>query len=215
MADDDLDRLLAAWADSHAAELIARAEADALAAAARRLKDRMEAALLGAAARRLAGASDVRREPASEPLVWVYGIVDAGVADVGVGEGVDGHPVTVHRRGGLGALVSRVPHQAFSERALSLRLEDLDAVAGLGRAHDGVLEAAMSKAAVVPFRLCTIYSSLERLDAMLASETAKLTATLRRLEGAQEWGVKAFARAPGEVSADEPSPAPASGTAYL
>jgi hypothetical protein len=210
VADDDLERLIDAWADRRVPDLIARAEADALAAAARRLQSRLEAALLKAAERRMA--APVEERPADGSVVWVYGIVGAEGATAPVSEGVDDHPVTVHTRAGQAALVSLVPRESFDKDALGRRLEDLDDVAGLARAHDRVLEAAASKGAVVPFRLCTIYSSLERLDVMLDAEAARLTSTLRRLEGTQEWGVKAFARAPEEAVAGE---APATGTAYL
>jgi hypothetical protein len=150
---------------------------------------------------------------ASEPLVWVYGIVDADVDEARLREGVDGHAVAIHRHGTIGALISRVPRRQFDEQALGRRLEDLEDVARLARAHDRVLEAAASTGGVIPFRLCTIYASTERLDSMLERETATLAATLRRLAGSQEWGVKAFARAATTVAADDPSPA--SGTAYL
>jgi hypothetical protein len=215
VSDEDLDRLIGAWAERHAPELIERAQSDALAEAARRLQRRLEDALLEAAARRMGGATTRRPEPdvADEPLVWVYGIVGAGVGEAPLPDGVDGHAVTVHSHGGLAALVSRVPRQEFDERALARRLEQLEDVAGLARAHDGVLEAAGAQRAVVPFRLCTIYSSMQRLDAMLEHEAATLAAALRRLTGSQEWGVKAFAAAPVAAAGDEPSPV--SGTAYL
>jgi len=215
VSDEDLDRLIDAWADRHAPDLIERAQADALADATRRLQQRLEDALLRAAERRMGGATAQRPEPdaAGEPLVWVYGIVGAGLDEVPVRDGVDGHAVEVHAHGELAALISHVPWQAFDEAALAQRLEDLEDVAGLARAHDGVLEAALAEGAVVPFRLCTIYSSIQRLDAMLESETTTLAAALRRLTGSQEWGVKAFASTPVAATADEPSPV--SGTAYL
>jgi hypothetical protein len=215
VGDEHLDRLIDAWADRRAPELIERAETEALAAAARQLQGRLEAALLRAAGRRMAGPAEEHEvaDAGRDPLVWVYGIVGADVGEAPVGEGVDGHPVTIHRRAGLGALISRVPPREFGEKALGRRLEDLEEVAGLARAHDRVLEAAASKGGVVPFRLCTIYSSIDRLDAMLESETSTLAATLRRLAGSQEWGVKAFAAPRMPVAADEPSPE--SGTAYL
>jgi hypothetical protein len=214
MADQDLDRLIDAWADRHAPELIERAQAEALAGAARRLQGRFEDALLRAATR-MPDAADERQEAdvAGEPLVWVYGVVGTGIDDTPVRDGVDGHAVAMHRHGELGALISRVPRREFDEKALGHRLEDLEDVAGLARAHDGVLEAAASKGAVVPFRLCTIYSSIDALDGMLETETTTLASALRRLAGSQEWGVKAFAAAPITVAADDPSPA--SGTAYL
>jgi hypothetical protein len=145
-----------------------------------------------------------------EPALWVYGVVAGGAAPPAAA-GVDGHPVRVHDHAGVGALVSDVPADAFTKTALSARLEDLAQLEALARAHESVLEGALGTGAVVPFRLCTIYSSPERLDAMLDREAPMLRETLGRLHGMQEWGVKAFAR-PHAAVASAPA---ASGTEYL
>ena len=224
---DELDRLITQWAARHAPELIAQAQADALGLARERLRARLVDALLAAAEARLT-TPDKRAEPQlpqapepipeqpvesrpSDPLVWVYGVVPAGSAPA-PGDGVDGHPVRLHRHNDVAALVSDVPGDRFGEQALKARLEDLDALESLARGHESVLQAALASGAVVPFRLCTIYTSPERLDAMLDRESASLTATLERLDRMHEWGVKAFLRAPAAVAAAEPA---ATGTEYL
>lgn len=147
----------------------------------------------------------------SDALLWVYGIVPAA-SDAPPGEGVDGRPVASHRHAGVTALVSEVPRERFDEQALRARLEDVEDLEALARAHEAVLQRALRDGTVVPFRLCTIYSSPDRLDAMLAREGAALAAALSRLRGMQEWGVKAFLRAPAPVAA---AAAPATGTEYL
>lgn len=144
-------------------------------------------------------------------LVWVYGVV-ADAPEPPVASGVDGHPVLVHRHAGFSALVSQVPRDRFNEQALTERLEDLESVEGLARAHDAVLEAALATVTVVPFRLCTVYSSVQALDTTLAREGPALSAALDRLDGTQEWGLKAFLRAPVPAS---PAEEAASGTEYL
>ena len=209
---DELDRLITQWAARHAPELIERAQADALALAHERLRERLVAALLAAADARLTAREPEPTLPAaSDPLVWVYGVVSAGTQP-SLPEGVDGHPVRLHRHGDLTALVSQVPSDRFGEQTLKARLEDLDALEALARAHESVLQTALESGAVVPFRLCTIYSAPERLAAMLDRERSALEATLERLAGMHEWGVKAFLHAPAAVSAAEPA---ASGTEYL
>ena len=203
------DEFARQWAARHADDLIARAQADALEIARERLRARLVKALLAAAEARL-----TKPLPGSEPgesLLWLYGIVPAG-ADPEPDEGVDGNPVRLHRHAGVTALVSEVPRERFGEQALKARLEDLEALEALARAHESVLQAALDAGAVVPFRLCTIYSSPVRLDAMLDREGLSLTAALDRLEEMQEWGVKAFLRAPATVPAADPA---ASGTEYL
>jgi Gas vesicle synthesis protein GvpL/GvpF len=213
---DELDRLITQWAARHAPELIAQAQADALELARERLRARLVEALLAAAESRLTERPpqpqpQPQRGEAGEPLVWVYGVVGDD-AEAAPRDGVDGHPVRLHRHGDVTALVSDVPGHHFGEQALKARLEDMDALESLARAHESVLQAALEAGAVVPFRLCTIYSSPARLDAMLDSEGLSLTAALDRLDGMQEWGVKAFLRAPATVPAAEPA---ATGTEYL
>jgi Gas vesicle synthesis protein GvpL/GvpF len=210
VSDADLER----WAASHAPELIAGAEAEALEIARARLRARLVEALLQATDLRLRGEGPPL-EASSETVVWLYGIV-AEEAEPPVASGVDGHPVQVHRHAGLSALVSQVPRERFSEEALTERLEDLESVEVLARTHDAVLEAALAAVTVVPFRLCTVYSSLEALDAMLAQEAVVLKAALDRLDGMQEWGIKAFLRAPVPASgAHEAGEETASGVEYL
>lgn len=222
MSDPELDRLIERWAARRAPELVARAQEDALEMARKRLAARLADALVDAADARLAAAprtagAEPRERPAasapSAPLLWVYGVVPAGHEEPPAAGGVDGHPVRLHRHAGLSALVSEVPPEHFGEEALTGRLEDLDALEALARAHEAVLAAALDSGAVVPFRLCTIYSSPDRLDAMLDRERLTLTAALDRLDGMQEWGVKAFLRAEAAVAA--PDPEPATGTEYL
>jgi hypothetical protein len=115
----------------------------------------------------------------------------------------------------MAALVSDVPRERFGEQALTARLEDLESLEALARGHEAVLEAAMATGAVVPFRLCTIYASSDRLDEMLDREGLTLTAALDRLDGMQEWGVKAFMTDAADAVTADAATAPASGTEYL
>jgi hypothetical protein len=202
VGDAELER----WAARQAPELIERAQAEALEVVRGRLRERFAAALMEAAEARLAP----RPEPASEGLLWVYGVVSAGPADPP--QGVDGRLVRAHRHGTVAALVSEVPGERFGEQALKARLEDLDQLEALARAHEAVLQAAMEAGGVVPFRLCTIYASSARLDAMLEREGMALTAALERLDGMQEWGVKALLR---EAEPAAATTEPATGTDYL
>jgi hypothetical protein len=218
VSEANTDRLIAEWAAARAPELIAQAQADALEVARERLRARLVDALIGAADARLAGerraapAPDPPDRPSEERVLWVYGVMPAGGEPV-TGDGVDGHQVRVHRHGGVHALVSEVPKDHFTQDALSRRLEDLESLEVLARAHEAVLERAMAGHTVVPYRLCTIYSSSERLDAMLDREGVTLQAAFARLDGVQEWGVKAFLREP--VGASPAEVRAASGTEYL
>jgi hypothetical protein len=228
--DDDLR-----WAAEVAPQLLAQARAEALEEARAQLRSRLVDALLDRA--RLGGATEAPprsqrateapprsrrateappREPPSRQQfgLWAYGVMEAEAAGPLENRGVDpAHDVELIRHARLAALVSPVPLDAFGERALQESLEDLDRLERLARAHERVLEAALRRGAVVPFRICTIYESEARVQAMLAREHDHLAAALRHLHGMAEWGVKAYAvgRVEDEAAVAEPS----SGTDYL
>ena len=61
------------------------------------------------------------------------------------------------------------------------------------RAHERVLDEALSRMTVVPLRLCTIYRGPEQVREMLASEHDVFADALGRLKGHAEWGVKLIA----------------------
>ena len=114
---------------------------------------------------------------------------------------------------GLCALACTVPADLVDEHLA----DDLVRLGGLAAAHDRVLRALTGRTAVVPARLGSIYPSRRAVAEMLGRHRQALSATLDRLAGCSEWGVKILA-------ADRP-PAPGlgrpaagedgSGTAYL
>src|SRR5919202_4077179 len=107
--------------------------------------------------------------------LWLYGVVSADAPDPPSLTGPDGrHRVQLLRHAGLAALVAAVPLGEFGAEALRERLEDLERLEALARAHEEVLDAALALGPVVPFRLCTIYEGAEGLRAMLERERAGL-----------------------------------------
>ena len=150
----------------------------------------------------------------AERSVWLYA-VGAGLDGAWVDglRGVDGEPVRPVSAAGLTALVGAVDREAFGVEQLPARLDDLDQLATIARAHHRVIRVAADHQAVAPARLATLYADFGRVRAMLAEHAAVFRAALRRVDGRHEWGVKIFAdteRRPGQ-----PVDRPASGTAYL
>jgi hypothetical protein len=202
---------LASWARSRAPELIARAEAEAVAA----LRD----ALLDAAlAKRPTGerAEPPSRRAAPEPGepadaarveapagdgLWAYCVTRAGEPGRAVLAGVDGGVVERVEARGLAALVSRVPLAEFGAGPLRDNLNDLGWLERVARSHEGVLERVLADSTIVPLRLCTIYESEDSVREMLEREHDSLARALDALTGRQEWGVKLLAD--GERLADE------------
>jgi hypothetical protein len=184
---------LARWAASRAPELLARAEAEAVAL----LRD-----ALVEAAREQTRPESRRPRPAAEPpparvsdddgeLIWAYCVVRAGDRRPAELHGVDpGFAVEPVEAAGLVALVSRVPRSGFAAEPLRQNLNDISWLERVARAHEVVLEETLAAATLVPLRLCTLFEDFEGVRRMLGNERDKLTAALDALDGRQEWGVK-------------------------
>ena len=216
------------WSRGEVERLVAEARAEALAEARAMLRERYVAELLDAVEARSApsttsGPPPPPREapapretpPAPAPAGlgrWVYGVVPGDAPDPSELIGVDGrHPVELVRDGALAAVTSEVPLDVFGADALQAGLEDLARVEELARAHERVVEAAMAFAGtVVPFRLCTIYAGAEQVRDMLRAEHATFADALERVDGAAEFGVKAYARPVATTTGDADT-----GTSYL
>jgi hypothetical protein len=189
---------LGPWARDRTPDLVARAEAEAVAV----LRDALVRAALEDLDARRAHAVGASPSDASVPtpdpaagagdLLWAYGVVDARAQPplAAVAGIAPGGPVLRIEAGGLAALVSRVPRSEFAAEPLRENLNDLAWLERVARAHEAVLDGALAATTVVPLRLCTIYESDERLRAMLTEDHAALTEALELLAGRQEWGAK-------------------------
>ena len=147
-------------------------------------------------------------------LTYVYAIAwppgpDAVVAITAM-SGVDDAPVRVVSHGDLMAVVSSVPAAAFDEAAMRERLEQMDTLESLARAHHTVVDAAAAHGTVLPLRMATVYRGDERVTEMLTRGRERFAAALDRLTGAMEWGVKVYTE---PAPAASPSTAQGSGSA--
>jgi Gas vesicle synthesis protein GvpL/GvpF len=151
-------------------------------------------------------------------LRYLYAVVDAaGVPAPPLGPGVDGAEVTVLTEGPLAAVLSEVPADRFGEPALRSRLEDLDWLAELARAHHRVIDRISRVTAVAPLRMATVMEDQAAVRDLLASRRASFAEVLDRVRGRQEWGVKAYVLTGGPTADDTDidSPGAGPGTAYL
>ncbi|MEU4893893.1 GvpL/GvpF family gas vesicle protein [Streptomyces sp. NPDC044780] len=156
----------------------------------------------------------------TEPLAtWLYAVTAAPVGGApphGL-TGVADEPVRLVERAGLAAVVGSVPLADFDEDALRDHLEDLEWLERTARAHHRVINGAARLGQVIPLRFATLYHDDDRVRAMLQERREDFTATLRRVTGRTEWGVKAyvdpasFLPDPDEDESGGDSP----GTAYL
>jgi hypothetical protein len=187
---------LARWAAQRAPQVLARAEAEAVAA----LRDALVAAAVRERAEQAPPVEHAPREapppvdhaPRDDDLLWAYCVLrarDASPAGL-PGVSAEAPPVERVQAGELVALVSRVPAAEFSEEPLRSNLNNLAWLERVARAHEAVLEDAFAAATIVPLRMCTLYQSTDSVRGMLERERAPLTESLTLLDGRQEWGVK-------------------------
>jgi hypothetical protein len=180
------------WAAGRAPDVLARAEAEAVAL----LRDALVQAALRGRERAPSDVSAARTEPpgsrpAAGDLVWAYCVAAADAAlPASLGEGVASTPVARVESAGLVALVSRVPRIEFGETPLRDNLNDMPWLERVARQHETVLERALAATTIVPLRMCTLYESEDSVQEMLGREREALTQALAALDGRQEWGVK-------------------------
>jgi hypothetical protein len=150
--------------------------------------------------------------------VWLYAIIpgDGAQTRIPALRGVAGEPVHLVTAGQLAAVVGAVSLAEFGQEALRRNLEDLDWVAAKARAHDAVITAVAETGSVLPVRMATVYLSDARVRELLESRQHDFAATLGRLAGRVEVGVKVYAD-PSRMSPvpDRDDAQPRSGTAYL
>lgn len=118
-------------------------------------------------------------------LLYLYGISDKESNATRV-EGVE-----AIKCGGLVCWVSRVDAKEYGEE-LQTRMENLDWLAGASVRHQRVVSAIHERITVLPARFATLFVSEESLSADVARRARQLHADLRRVAGADEYGVKIF-----------------------
>ena len=140
------------------------------------------------------GESAATRGGDAGKIVYVYGIVP-GDGPPAVFDGVSGidasEPVVLVHAAGFAAVASRVPADEFGADAIESRLHDPRWLEQKARAHEAVLESALGKTTVLPFRFGTLYADEAHVREMLAGHP-EFAETLSRLEGKVELGVKGF-----------------------
>lgn len=116
----------------------------------------------------------------------------------------------------LWAIVSDVPLAHYGRERLDAHLRDISWVADIGVRHEAVIEhiAAMPRATVLPMKLFTMFSSLDRALEDLRGRRRDLGAILRRVRGCQEWGVR-VTRVASAPALRRGAAAASSGTAFL
>ncbi len=209
--------LLRGMAEDDAPGLVAEARAAARDRARAILEDAFVDELLEA----VSSAQAIPADDRSPSAWWAYCVVAAGRAAEAAEDlmGVaPGSKVEVVVEGQLAMLVSEVPLSEYGDEELREHLEDIAWLERTARGHEAVQEAVLSRTALVPVRLCTIYHGIDRIRASLERNAEVFSRNLSSLTGTKEWGIKLFLDSPSGPRPAAAPPAerrPDSGAAYL
>lgn len=102
---------------------------------------------------------------------------------------IDGGAFGIAASSGLAALFSVLPGREFGEGAFDEKLADPAWTASVAMRHEAVLEHLISRTAIVPLRLGTIFLAVSGVERMLENRKEELRTLLSELEGREEWSV--------------------------
>ena len=155
----------------------------------------------------------------SNSAVYVYCVFRAAgrARTIGAPAGVPGAtaPELHDIARGTWLATSTVPLDVYGPSNLEPRLLDLDWVAQVACAHEAVNEffARATGAVVVPMKLFTMFSSLERAIEDVRARRKAIDVVVRRVSGCEEWGIRVTRLAGQEPSGD--SSRPTTGAEFL
>jgi hypothetical protein len=116
----------------------------------------------------------------------------------------------------LWLVVAEVPLATYGGGHLEEHLADLEWVGRIALAHEAVVEhfASRLQLTVVPMKLFTMFSTRERAVGEISEKQAEIAAIMRRIAGAEEWGIRVTHR-PGTARSVVSERPPASGAEFL
>ena len=127
----------------------------------------------------------------SETLRYLYGIVPAPApVPPPALRGISDAPVRLLDAGVMAAIVSDVPAAEYDEAALAAGLSDVGWAGARAAEHERVLTWFVDHTTVVPSTPFSLHASDERVRTRLEEQRELLLASLQRLSGHQELGVR-------------------------
>lgn len=128
--------------------------------------------------------------------IYLYCVVRAvrqlSLTRVPAGLGGATRPQATRVTAGLSLIHADVPLDIYGPSRLEPRLADLAWIADVAIAHESVVEhfARMQAATVVPMKLFTMFSSLDKAIADVRGRRAAVNRALRHIAGCEEWGIR-------------------------
>lgn len=126
-------------------------------------------------------------------------------------------PELLRLSGSIWLVVAEVPLEPYGPGPLEKHLQDLDWVGRVALAHEEVVEHFARKAdtTLIPMKLFTMFSSRERAIEDVAGRQATIVRMLRKISGAQEWGIRVTQTDDAPAAARTAPPVVSSGAAFL
>ncbi len=156
----------------------------------------------------------------SGTATYIYCIVQAAQTPKGarVPPGVAGgtRPTVVPLARSLWLVVAGVPLDVYGPGPLEAGLREMEWVGSIAVSHEAVVEhfARQPRVTVIPMKLFTMFSSLERALADMRSRVSDIRVIAKRIAGCEEWGVR-MTRTTRPPRARRPVAAATSGVAFL
>ncbi len=153
--------------------------------------------------------------------VYLYCVVRAArrpsLARVPAGLPDGTRPAAQKLSASLWLITADVPLYSYGPPRLESRLRDLDWVSRVALAHEAVVEhfSRARGAVVVPMKLFTMFSSIDKAVADVAARQAAIERAMRYIAGSDEWGVRITRRPGVAAKASGKGASPASGAAFL
>lgn len=122
---------------------------------------------------------------------YLYCLKDKTQRDFDV-EGIDKKRVYVLAHKDIGAVLTRVDSEKFSQKRIGAKLKDLKWVEEKVRNHEGVIATAMEDSPVIPSKFMTLFGSEEKIRDSLKKQYKKFRELLDALRGKTEYGVKVY-----------------------
>jgi hypothetical protein len=133
---------------------------------------------------------------ARDSVLYFYGITESRPANSIQQPGVDlQSQVEAIDCEGLNCWISRVSSREF-EKDLVANMENLDWLATASVAHQRAISAIAREVEILPARFGTVFRSEESLRKHIHVRKREITRDLKRIKGADEWGIKVFATKP-------------------
>lgn len=130
----------------------------------------------------------------TKQLLYVYGLVRDTFDPTGAPAGLEDTAVSVMKRGGIAALVSRVPESDYGAAVVEARSGDVSWLSPRAMAHDRVLTWAHDQGGVIPLPMFSLWGSDDALARSLSERSTDLDRVFERVWGADEFGIRVHRR---------------------